>query len=128
MNAIDMLGILKEASNQYTHHLPNLQVDDNYLITDYYNKDGLGTLLYNKKSKTVFSGSSFYNDIDHGLNRINPFFLHNNIIFSLLPPDPYINHYEKHIKEFKGINNNFTQLAKRLDFNSPLILTLYQLK
>lgn len=114
--------------NKYRYHIPTLHYD-NGLISSRF-KSGLfyGHFIYHLTSGKTILIDKFVNDIDNGMEKFLIKNLKDNIIYSFYQPDEFMSKLRNESDQFKGMNNNFTKVAKQLDSDDFLVLAKYKLR
>jgi len=112
---------------RYKTHFPNLFVTNTKLLTAFESAGKFNFLIYDFNHKTVFHGKAVKNDIDQGLSSFMPIALDDEYVYTFHEPEEILQHYQNS-SQLKGLDNNFTRVAKSLTQDSFLVMAKYKLK
>ncbi|REG78474.1 6-bladed beta-propeller [Algoriphagus antarcticus] len=114
-----------EVMSNYAFHYPKLMANKEFLIDGYIKNNTIYFYLLNRINRDIFTGINIINDIDGGLNYLNPRILDNS-------NNIYTFHEYEELKEKANINIDkkliFNEYIKSLGPETGFVVAKYHIK
>ncbi|MBD8487458.1 6-bladed beta-propeller [Echinicola sp. CAU 1574] len=115
----------EEIQEKYAVHYPGLMVNDNFFIDMFAKYNRINFFIQDKRTSNIISGRKILNDLDNGLNYLNPWFLDQE-------DNLYTIHQYEHLKEFvedrMESETELSNFVKKLDPQTGFVVGKYHLK
>ncbi|UJP66913.1 6-bladed beta-propeller [Mongoliitalea daihaiensis] len=111
-------------SDKYSHHYPLIKISDQFLLSNYVTNNAINFFILNKSTNNVIAGSTFIDDINLGMNYIQPKHIDNEGYFYTIHQFEYIWAQAKNSQTDSQISKYLNQLETEPNF----VVVKYKLK